>query len=128
MQSLSNLPPGVSDRMIPGNWEKRSASPFKLLKTIRSHVGHARWIAECDWTDDGEDMVSLGFIARCQRANIPSPYAYSPSTELHRWNGKKVFLSETSHRCYQVFEVPANVKTFKTDEEATEYNIRMTRR
>jgi hypothetical protein len=100
---------------------------FRRLKTITSHAGHARWLAECDLTDDG-DLIVQGYLATVQREEIPSPYAYSPTTQLYRWNGKKVFLSETRHRRYEVFEVPANMLTFKTDEEATAWHIRFSPR
>lgn len=101
---------------------------LKLLKTIRSHAGHARFLAECDGHDSERwEDCCFGYLPRCLAADIPSPYAYSASWPLYRWNGKRVLVRETSHRCYQVFEVPATVKTFATDDAATEYHIRMTR-
>lgn len=100
---------------------------FKRLKTIKSHTGHAQFLYGCEHNDIG-DMVIAGYLARVQREEIPSPYAYSPSTQLYRWNGKKVFVSEVSHRRFEVFEVPANMLTFKTDDAATDWHIRFGKR
>lgn len=102
---------------------------FKRIKKIASHVGHARFLAETDGieSENVNDWI-VGYLATVQRSDIPSPYAYSPVTPLYRWRGKLIFISETSHRVYEVFEVPATMKRFATDEEATEYHIRMTRR
>ena len=66
------------------------------LKTIRSHSGFARFLAET--TDDGE-------IERSSVARIPSPYHFSPTWVVYAWNGKRVIVAETSHKVYQVFNV-----------------------
>ena len=45
---------------------------MKKLKTITSHSGLARWLAETDET---------GLVIRREKvAHIPSPYRYSPTT------------------------------------------------
>lgn len=100
---------------------------LKRIKQINSHVGHARFLAECDLDDDG-DFIVAGYLARVQVEEIPSPYAYSPSKEIWMHNGRKVILFETRHRHYEVFEVPANMLTFKTDEAATDWHIRFSKR
>ena len=70
---------------------------LKRIKRIRSHAGHARFLAEC-----AEE--AMGWIPR--QEDIPSPYAYSPEWPVEDWNGKPVVIRETSHRCYDVFLVP----------------------
>jgi hypothetical protein len=74
---------------------------FKAIKTIRSHSGYARFLAECDVDDDGEVMV-VREVPR--QADIPSPYAYSLTWPVYRHNGKEIIIRETVHRCYQVFD------------------------
>lgn len=100
---------------------------FKRIKVSNSHTGHARMLAECDWTDD-DDMVVVGYLANVQCEDIPSPYAYSPSQQIYRCNGRKVIIREVRHRRYEMYEVPANMLTFKTDDEATEWNTRFSRK
>lgn len=90
---------------------------MKRLKTITSYSGLARWLAE---TAD----ETVAWIARVQVEEIPSPYAYSPTKAILDWNGKQVIYFETSHKRYEVFEVPANLLRFKTDAEATDWHIR----
>src|SRR5208337_1983014 len=91
---------------------------MKLLKTMRSYAAHARWLAEIDESEPME------YLARVQVEDIPSPYSYSPSNMILKWNGKSVVCFETSHKVYQVFEVPANMLRFDTDEKATDWHIR----
>lgn len=74
---------------------------LKRLKRIRSHTGHAHFIAECD-------ADAVGKIPR--QVDIPSPYAYSP--DWHVWFHEilgSVVIIETSHRCFDVFEVPRDM-------------------
>ena len=68
------------------------------LKTIRSHVGFGRFLAECA-------QEPLGEIPR--QPEIPSPYAYSPTWEVWDWKGRPVVIVETAHKTYRIFEVPA---------------------
>jgi hypothetical protein len=84
------------------------------IKTMTSHTGLSRWLAE---TTDAN-----AYLARAQVKDIPSPYRYSPVKEILDWNGRKVVWFETRHKRYEVFEVPADMLRFKTDEEATNYN------
>jgi hypothetical protein len=93
-----NLPPGVStsDEHI-----NPSDDTLTRVRRIRSHTGHARFIAECDEHEVGE-------IER--REDIPSPYAYSPKWPVYRhpkWGN--VVIRETSHRCFDVFQVPKHL-------------------
>ena len=67
------------------------------IKRLRSYAAHARFLAETS------DLV--GEIER--QADIPSPYRYSPTHAVYEWREKHVIIVETSHRCYDVFEVPA---------------------
>jgi hypothetical protein len=74
------------------------------IKVITSHAGHARFLAECDGAD-GADII--GYIPR--RTDIPSPYAYSATWAVYRWNGRNVIVRETSHKRYEVFAVTGPV-------------------
>jgi hypothetical protein len=105
--------------------KQQTPAGFKLIKTIRSHTGYARYNATLEWSDDREDCIVYGYLATCQCDGIPSPYAYSPAQEVNiDEQGRKVVLFETSHRCYQVFEVLPQTKIFATDDAATEFHIR----
>lgn len=90
------------------------------LKTISSHAGYARWIAE---TSD----EPVAYIARVSVADIPSPYAYSPCKAVYEWKGKRVVSFETAHKRFEVFEVPADWTVFPSDEAATNHHIAATR-
>ena len=70
---------------------------LKRVKRINSHAGHARFLSECAEEE-------LGWIPRQQ--DIPSPYAYSLEWSVYDWNGTPVIVRETSHKQYDVFEVP----------------------
>jgi hypothetical protein len=97
---------------------------FTLLKTMRSHAAHARYLAELR-LDDDEMCTVVGYLATCQTEGIPSPYAYSPTKNVYLdSNGNRVLVSETSHRCYQAFEVSPQMLLFKTDDAAADYHIR----
>ena len=76
-------------------------SALQRVKRIRSHTGHARFLAECS-------EEPIGHIAR--RDDIPSPYAYSPDWPVwdHPTRGP-VLIRETSHRCFDVFSVPRDL-------------------
>lgn len=89
---------------------------LERAKIIGSHVGVARFLAECK-------ARPVAYLARCQVSDIPSPYAYSPSKQIleHRHYGRVVWF-ETAHRVYQVFKVPAGMLTFTTDGAATDYH------
>lgn len=90
---------------------------LKRLKTINGYQALHRWLAEVS-----EDPVC--WLAREQVKEIPSPYAYSPTKAVYEWNGKRVIWFETRHKHYEVFEVPANLLTFSTDDKACEWHIR----
>ena len=86
---------------------------LKRIKRIRSHTGHARFLAEC-----AEEP--MGWIP-CQ-PDIPSPYAYSQEWTVWEWQGRAVMIRETSHRCFDVFEVPEqmvrNDDPLRTEQES----------
>lgn len=90
------------------------------IKTITSHAGHARFLSECE-------LNPVGYLARSQVADIPSPYAYSPSKMILSWNGKQVVVFETRHKRFEVFAVPADMVRYATDVEATDAHIVSTR-
>jgi hypothetical protein len=76
---------------------------LQRIKRIKSHVGHFRFLAECE----NEGQLS-GFIER--QKDIPSPYAYSPTHGVFVYRGKNVILVETAHKTFDVFEVPASIE------------------
>jgi hypothetical protein len=88
---------------------------MKRLKTITSHAGHARWLAEIS-----EEPV--GYIARA--SGIPSPYAFSASHPVWEWNGRTVFWVETRHKRYEVFEVPAGAAIYPTHDAVCDASAR----
>lgn len=70
------------------------------IKTIRSHVGFARFLAQLDQDSEGLPLV----IRRIPRPkNIPSPYRHEPDWPVYRYRDQEVIVSETAHRKYQVF-------------------------
>lgn len=93
---------------------------LKRIKKITSYTGHARFLAECEDTDR--------YIARCDVADVPSPYRYSPSVEILRYQDKEVVWFETRHRHYEVFEVPRELLRFKSHDEATDWHVRCSRK
>lgn len=100
----------------------------KRIKRIRSYTGHARFLMDC-----AEETTH--WLARVQLEEIPSPYTYSPSVPILRHIGSDdaaalgdVVIFETSHRCYDVFRVPPYLLQFPTDEAATDWHIRFSRK
>jgi len=90
---------------------------MKRIKRIRSHTGYARFLAETS-------EEPTGYLARVQIEEIPSPYRYSPTVAIDEWNGKQVIHLETSHRCYDVFEVHPELLRFKTEDAAADWHVR----
>ena len=91
------------------------------IKTINSHVGLSRWLAELS-----EEPIA--YLARVQVEDIPSPYAYSPTKDIWEWNGKAVVWFETRHKHYEVYEVQPELLRFKTEQEACDWHIRYSRK
>lgn len=75
------------------------------IKRITSHVGYARFLADC---------TSIGTIPR---QDIPSPYAYSPTHTVHRWKMNLVFVVETDHKRYDVFALPAGITLLPVEDD-----------
>jgi len=70
------------------------------IRRITSHVGVSRYM---------DTLEDIGFVIPRQ-AEIPSPYAYSPDHRVYRDDRSRlVFIVETAHKRYDVFEVPSNV-------------------
>jgi hypothetical protein len=86
----------------------------KKLRTIRSHSGLARFIAECS-----EEPVA--YAPRCETDSIPSPYRYSSVTAVYEWNGRHVVWFETAHRRFEVYAIAAG-HTFKHADDAEVFN------
>lgn len=90
------------------------------IKRINSHVGYARFLAECTQDPAGDWARCIGVIPR--QPDIPSPYRYSPEWNVYEWTtpqrvhvkyGAQVTLAvviiETAHKQYDVFAVPASM-------------------
>lgn len=86
---------------------------LKPLKTMTSHVGLARWLAEV--SDE-----PVAYAPRIEMAEVPSPYRYSPIIPVYEWNGMRVVWFEVAHKRYQVF--PAPEVTYATESEAETFN------
>ena len=86
------------------------------IKTITSHVGLARWLAEYDADEP------CGYLPRCAAAHIPSPYRYSPTVALFHWNGRVVTWFETSHKRYEVFAVTDEC-IYSNEQDAEDFHI-----
>lgn len=82
---------------------------FKVLKTTSTHKAFGQLIMQMS-----EDPV--GYIPRVK--SIPSPYASSPTDIVYEWNGHNVFTREVSHKVHKVFEVPADMVIYKSEDEA----------
>jgi hypothetical protein len=89
--------------------------PATCLQTLRSHSAHARFLAACS-------EQPVGYIPR---QSIPSPYAYSPVHPVYACMGKNVFIVETSHRKFQVFEVPTTEVVTDVDTAEETYMARL---
>ena len=81
------------------------------LKTITSHTGKARFLAEC---------VDFGYIPR---SDIPSLYTYSPTHTVYRWNGLSTIIVETRHKHYEVWALPESMFVFRDEETAAMLNV-----
>jgi hypothetical protein len=78
----------------------------KPLKTIRSHAGYARLLGSADLERDPNDPDMPLVVRTIPRPDdIPSPYWFAHEWDVYRWKGRDVVIRETSHRCYQVFDV-----------------------
>lgn len=87
----------ITDRIIamlePQPKIRNDMNTLSKIKTIRSHVGYFRFLAECS--------DAVGEIPRC----IKTPYASSPTHMVFEHGEKFVIFAETSHRCFEVHEV-----------------------
>ena len=96
---------------------------YKKIKTINSHAGYARFLAEC------EDLPDYRAFIPTPR-DIPSPYTFSASTRVMMWGPgfrdgklqpqKMVFIKETRHKHFEVFEIDARNRITMSEELATE--------
>ena len=74
----------------------------RRIKRINSHAGYGRF---CE--DSGE------FIGEIPRSSvtfngdkIPSPFSCGLTWAISEFDGMRVFVVETDHRRYDVFEIP----------------------
>lgn len=67
------------------------------IKRITSHVGFSRYLDTVENTD----------LEIPRQADIPSPYAYSPTHTVYRDEQDRfIFAVETAHKRYDIFLVP----------------------
>jgi hypothetical protein len=96
------------------------------IKTIRSHVGHARFLGECERSlADPELNHIVGFLPH-HRLPALSPYHYAPSFAVYRHGDDNVLVLETSHKNYEVWSIDAR-DLYSTEERATDEYIRSLR-
>lgn len=87
------------------------------IKTMTSYRAHAQFYAEIE-------TGPIAYLARCQIADIKTPYRYSPTVAVECWQGKSVICLETAHRHFEVFEVSRDFLRFKTEQEAEDWHMR----
>jgi len=73
----------------------------RRLRVIRGQTALSRFLSDCP-----EDPI--GEIAR--PAGIRSPYSSGPTFAVFQWGRRRVFLAETNHGRFGVYEVPAGVE------------------
>jgi hypothetical protein len=107
---MENLTPG--QRLWQVLREGVDRGGWITLKTIPSHSGKARWLAEVDPDPDAKpDGNWIEFPSNL----IPSPYYYSKYRMTYNWNGQEVICVETSHKRFEIIKVPDNVKRYDHD-------------
>jgi hypothetical protein len=104
-QAMGPLAGGIERKRLEAL--KQAGHEPKRIKRITSHTGHARYLATLD-----KDAEIVGEIPRI----VSSRYAYSPVHPVYRTrSGKHVFIVETAHKRYDVFEVPVGLKISPPD-------------
>jgi hypothetical protein len=68
---------------------------FKRIKRIRSHTAFWSFLDSCKDTN----------IKIKRPKEIPSPYMHSLELDVLKWGDKHVVAIETSHRCYDIFQI-----------------------
>ena len=81
-----------------------SSVEYKRVKVINGYAAHHRFIVELSDEPVGE----------IPRTDIKTPYAYSPSHLLYKWGERNVFICETKHKRYEVFEWAGEVQPLGT--------------
>ena len=78
---------------------------FNRIKRIHSHVGVGRYMDSL--------RIQIPGLVIPRVAAIPSPYAYSPVHQVYTDSlDRTVFIVETAHKQYDVFQVPATARLF----------------
>jgi hypothetical protein len=88
---------------------------MKKLKTITSHTGLSRWLAETS--------EPIAYAPRCVTEHIPSPYRYSPSVPVYLWRDKRVVWFEVAHKRYCVYEAPPLEVLYAIEDNAIKHHI-----
>jgi hypothetical protein len=81
---------------------------MKRIKTITSYAGHARFLAEC-----GSKTMWMA----SKHMPVKTPFYSGPTVSVIEWNGMLVKVAETSHKRYEVWQVPSNLVR-QTESEA----------
>jgi hypothetical protein len=114
-RQMDDLPVGVSvfnENINPSS--KCESYRYHRIKMINSHAGYSRLLAECD------DLPAESAFIPSPR-DIKSPYEFSASTIIMDWSGKQIFVKETSHKHYEVWELDSGL--LMSDDDATEIYI-----
>ena len=77
---------------------------YKRIKVINGYAPLSRFQAELS-----EDPVG-----EIPRSDIKTPYSYAPNHLLYKWNERNVFICETKHKRYEVFEWTGKVDPLGT--------------
>jgi hypothetical protein len=91
---------------------------MQKLKTIRSHVGHGRWLAECELEAHSDLAAIVGYLPR-HRLPAESRYFYSPAHAVYSWRGLYAMSLEVAHKVYEIWEIDAS-EIYETEERATD--------
>ncbi len=84
-------------------------APKRLLRLV-GYAAHSRYLSTVD---------DRGFTQWIPRL-VHEPYRYSPSALVYDDPRRgKVFIAETKHRTYDVFQVPADQEIYPTDDQAS---------
>lgn len=90
------------------------------IRTVRGYTAHARLVAECS-------SAPVGWLARCQCADIITPYRSGPTVAVYARGDRHVIIMETAHALYKVFDVPLTMLRFPNEQQAEDHHIRSLR-
>ena len=81
---------------------------MKRLKTLTTYAAHHRLLAECG---------ARTFWLPRKLCPVKTPFSSGPTVAVLPHSGRLVWVAETSHRRYEVWNIPENL-VFRTNAEA----------